>query len=268
MASNKQPTKQNNAKAAPKAAAKPKKLVIAKQLTQMTRGDLDAIASQVNVNAKSFNTKNALIVALKPHVRVKTPPKAKASGTQGRKVDWNKAFEWYIADHTRSYADVAKEFGVVKKTVEQAAKYTYTEGDKKGTWVTWAERRQELGEMARKKAEEDYKKSAPVRSAEHLKQYRNLQIAASNKVTMLAMQGQWLVDPNTGKKVKVQEFDARQLADVAKALKLAIDGERVIMGLPTSVSTIKPDADDETGKGWGELLALAMKQASDANEQS
>jgi len=224
------------------------------------------MASKKPTTAKTPSRKTAKVT---PKAAAKPAKKTVArKKTTSKKVDWNKAFEWYIADHTRSYSDVAKEFGVTKRNVEKSAVYTYTDGKQKGSWVTWAERRQELGDLARKKAEEDYKKSAPVRSAEHLKQYRNLQIAASNKVTMLAMQGQWLIDPTTNKKVKVQEFDARQLADVAKALKLAIDGERVIMGLPTSVSTIKPGADDETGKGWGELLALAMKQASNTDEQS
>lgn len=247
----------------PTTSHKPTKYVIDRPLDKYSRSDLDVIAKNVNLKG-NYPTKALLIIALKEHTHVKAA-KPKKKAVTSRKVDWNKAFEYYIEDHTRSYADVAKEFGVAKRTVEQSAKYTYTEGDKKGTWVTWAERRQELGEIARKKSEEDYKKTAPARSQQHLLQYRNLQVAIATKVTMLANQGNWYVDPNTGKKIKIQEFDARQLADAAKALKLAIDGERVIMGLPTSVSTIKPGADDETGKGWGELLMLAMKQA---NEQS
>jgi hypothetical protein len=244
---------------------KPKLLKINKPLEKMNRGELDVVAKSLKVKTDKHPNKKSLIDALSPLVKYKAPAKRKSTATAGRKVDWNKAFEWYIADHTRSYADVAKEFGVVKKTVEQAAKYTYTEGERKGEWSTWAERRQELGENARKKAEEDYKKSAPIRSQQHLMQYRNLQVAIALKVNQLANEGEWYVNPTTGKKIKIQSTDARQLADVSKAMKLAIDGERVIMGLPTSVSTIKPGADDETGKGWGELLMLAMKSA---NEQS
>lgn len=255
--------KKQAAQKKPTTNRKPSKVVIDRPLEKFARSDLDAIAKKAGVKPDAYKTKALLVIALKEHTRVKA--KAKPKGGRASKIDWNKAFEWYIEDHTRSYSDVAKAFGVSTQSVERNATYTYTDGEKKGSWVTWAERRHELGEIARKKAEEDYKKTAPARSQQHLLQYRNLQIAASNKVAMLAHQGQWLIDPDTGKRIKVQEFDARQLADVAKALKLAIDGERVIMGLPTSVSTIKPGADDETGKGWGELLALAMKQA---NEQS
>lgn len=247
--------------------AKAKTVAIKKPLATMTRGELNVLSRTLEIQPEQYANKTSLIEALKPLVREpKAAKPAAKKGSTKRKVDWNKAFAWFIEDHTRSYSDVAKQFGVTKHTVEQNAKVTYKDDTGATVWATWSERRHLLGENARKKAEEDYKKTAPVRSQQHLLQYRNLQVAVSQKVTALAAQGEILVNPTTGKRVKVQEFDARQLADAAKALKLAVDGERVIMGLPTSVSTIKPGADDETGKGWGELLALAMKQASDTNE--
>lgn len=101
----------------------------------------------------------------------------------------------------------------------------------------------------------------PARNEEHLKQYRNLQIATSSKIAMLANQGQWVINPTTKQKFKMQEFDARQLADAAKALQIAINGERVIMGLATSVATIRP-GENEKGQGWGELLAMAMERVA------
>jgi len=267
MSAKTQPTPQPNNNELPKVAP-------IHDLTKMTRGQLDVIAKQYKLRPTAYANKNSLIDAIRkkqPTQKAAKPAKqakSKKSGgkrVQSKKIDWNKAFAFYIEDHTRSYSDVAKEFGVTKKSVERNAQYTITEGPEKGSWITWAERRQEVGELARKKAEEDYKKTAPVRSQQHLMQYRNLQVAIALKVNQLANEGEWYVNPTTGKKIKIQSTDARQLADVSKAMKLAIDGERVIMGLPTSVSTIKPGADDETGKGWGELLMLAMKSA---NEQS
>jgi len=262
MSAKTQPTPQPNNNELPKVAP-------IHDLTKMTRGQLDVIAKQYKLRPTAYANKNSLIDAIRkkqPTQKAAKPAKqTKSKKTNGRKVDWNLAYEWYIEDHTRSYSDVAKQYGVSKQAVEKAAKYVYTDGESKGSWVSWSERRQELGEIARKKAEEDYKKTAPVRSQQHLMQYRNLQVAIALKVNQLANEGEWYVNPTTGKKIKIQSTDARQLADVSKAMKLAIDGERVIMGLPTSVSTIKPGADDETGKGWGELLMLAMKSA---NEQS
>lgn len=236
----------------------PKRNISKLPLDKLTRDELNTLATKRKIDYKAFSNKRDLIAALS------TKPKG-AQRKGGRKLDPVKAYDFYFGDNTRSYADVAKEFGVSKNAVEAIAKVTIKEGPEKGTWKTWAEHRQDLVEIAQKKRDEEYRKSIPVRNEEHLKQYRNLQIATSNKITALALQGEWLVNPKTGQKVKVQEFDARQLADVAKALKLAIDGERVILGLATSVATIKPGSDDETGKGWGELLALAMKQAG--NEQ-
>ena len=188
---------------------------------------------------------------------------AKRRAIKATKIDWSAAYAWYLEDVTRTYSDVAKQFGVSTTTVERQAKVDNDDG----SWMTWAERRLELGEEAKKKAEDEYRKSVPARNEEHLKQYRNLQIATSNKIAMLANQGQWVVNPNTGKKFKLQEFDARQLADAAKALQVGINGERVVMGLPTSVSTIKPGTDSDTGKGWGDLLAMAMARVAEEGDK-
>ena len=191
----------------------------------------------------------------------KTQAKRQKSSTkkrnQAKKIDWDKAYAWFLDDATRTYKDVAKQFSVSKTSVERNATVTLDDG----SWCTWAERRQMLADEVKKKAEEEYKKSVPVRNEEHLKQYRNLQIATSSKIAMLANQGTWVINPQTGQKFKIQEFDARQLADAAKALKIAIDGERVIMGLATSVATIKP-GENEKGQGWGELLAMAMDRVA------
>jgi len=158
------------------------------------------------------------------------------------KIDWQKAYQWFIADVRRSYADVAEEFGVSKQSVERNARIANEQGE----FVTWAKRRQLLGENAKKQVEEEYRKTTPARNEQHLLQYRNLQIIISTKVGSIASQS------------KIHETDATQLLSLAKALKIAIDGERTILGLATSVAAVKPDTDDNQ-RGWGELLALAMK---------
>lgn len=197
----------------------------------------------------------------------KAQPKQKAKSArraQSSKINWNDAFAWFLGDDTRSYSDVAKQFGVAKSTVERNARVS----DDAGGWVTWAERRQLLGEIARKKIEEKYKKSAAYRNEQHILQFRNLQVAVSQKVATMAKEGKTLVDPDTGKKYKVQEFDMRQYADASKALRTAVDGERVAMGMATSVSTIKPGSEEGTGKGWGDLIALAMSRHGDKKDES
>lgn len=177
-----------------------------------------------------------------------------------RKFQYDEAYQWYMDDVTRSYSDVAKQFGVTKNTVERNAKVDT--GD--GSWTTWAEHRQNVVDEARKKMDEERKKSIPYREDQHLLQYRNLQIAVSQKITTIANEGKKFIDPETGKPTIIQVTDARQLADVAKALKIAIDGERVIMGLSTSVATIKP-GEDNKGKGFAELFAMALQTVSDTS---
>ena len=181
-----------------------------------------------------------------------------------RKFPYDAAYAWYMDDATRSYADVAKQFGVSKTTVENRAKVTIESGDDAGTWVTWAEHRQSLADEARKQMDEERKKSIPYREEQHLLQYRNLQIAVGQKIASIANEGKWYIDAETGKKIKFQITDARQLSDAAKALKIAIDGERVIMGLSTSVATIKP-GEDNKGNGFAELFAMAIQTVKDSD---
>jgi hypothetical protein len=177
-----------------------------------------------------------------------------------RKWDVDAAYQWYMDDATRSYADVAKQFGIAKQTVENKAKIVLDDG----SWETWAEHRQNLADEARKKMDEERKKSIPYREDQHLLQYRNLQIAVSQKITTIAAEGKWFIDADTGQRTKLQLTDARQLADAAKALKIAIDGERVIMGLSTSVATIKP-GEDNKGNGFAELFAMAIQTVKDSD---
>jgi hypothetical protein len=176
-----------------------------------------------------------------------------------QKVDWNKAYTWFIEDATRSYMDVAKKFNVTKRAVERQAAKVSPDGSK----TTWAMRRRLLGEKADKKTEQDHKKSAVARNEQHLMQYRNLQIVISSLIAEIAQQGKVLIDPTTGERIRVSSVDASQLASLARALKTAIDGERVIMGLSTSVSAVKPESEDGFGKGWGDLLALAVDRTKD-----
>ncbi len=177
-----------------------------------------------------------------------------------QKINWNKAYSWYIEDYTRSYSDVAREFKVTKRAVERKATKVLPDGSKN----TWAMRRRLLGENAEKMTEQDYKKSVPARNEQHLLQYRNLQVVISTRIAMLAQEGKEYINPENGQRIRIPSFDASELAGLARALKTAIDGERIIMGLSTSISATKPEIEEGVGKGWGELLALAMKQSEDS----
>lgn len=170
------------------------------------------------------------------------------------KIDWQYAYEWFMEDTTRSYSDVATQFGITKRSVERNAVISLEGGSK----VSWTARRRLLGEKAQKNVEEKYKKSTAFRTDQHLLQYRNLQIILSAKISAIAQEGKCYIDPDTKKRIKIHTTDAKQLLDVAKALKIAIDGERTILGLVTSIAAVKPDSSKESG-GWGELLALAVK---------
>lgn len=216
-------------------------------------------AVKAKASKKKKTKKRALKKDDKPKFRrgLEAAPKG---GSGKRTFDATAAFKWYLEDVKRSYDDVAKEFKVTKKTVENNARVNYMDEDGSMVWCTWAERRQALGKIAREEAEKAYIKSSSVRSEKHLEQYRLLQEATTKRISTMLKEGEVMTDED-GNRMKIMLSSARDLADAAKALKLATDGERVIMGLATAVSTIKPGSDDDTGKGWGELLALALKEA-------
>lgn len=89
-------------------------------------------------------------------VKPKKSTKAKSAQKKSKKFDHDKAFAWFLEDATRSYGDVAKQFKVTKQAIERIAKVTLDDG----SWCTWAERRQMLGDEARKKLRTITKKRA------------------------------------------------------------------------------------------------------------
>jgi hypothetical protein len=128
------------------------------------------------------------------------------TGQTGPKgIDWAEAKEYYLDSFTRTYADIAKKYGLSPKTVEQ-----------RGNEEKWVECRKKLGERALLEFEENKIMEIAAANNHHLNIFRNLQVKASRKLLNPA-------DLKTG--------ELKQLADV---YKIAVEGERLILGLPTS----------------------------------
>jgi hypothetical protein len=183
--------------------------------------------------------------AKKP-VATKKPTKGKGGP---KNIDWFQARALYLTDNTVSYADIAKKYGVTKKAVEDRAKKE-----------TWAKLRQDLGEKAFTAFQEkllDTKESAQNR---HLLQYQNLQGLANKAIGILAehsyatdIKGR-LVLNEKGKPIP-QAPNPFQLEKLAKTMQIAMNGERVVLGLPTSVGAI---TDPEGGNPWGGLADMLL----------
>lgn len=173
-----------------------------------------------------------------------TKPKPRTS-TQKTKIDWFEARKAYLSDGTLSYRDIAKKFGVSLNTIEKRAK---SEG--------WVELRQELGEKAFNELTERLVNVKTSANDRHLKHYQNLQALANRSIKemdegsiLFDRKGNPLYERKEDGTVKIfrRPINPFELEKLAKALKTAIDGERVVLGLPTSVSAL---TDPEGGNPW------------------
>jgi hypothetical protein len=115
----------------------------------------------------------------------------------------------------------------------------------------------------------DEKSSANNR---HLTHWQNLQALANNSIVDLAERNYErnkaghliLVD---GKPIP-KPLNTFVLEKLAKTLKIAIDGERVVLGLPTSVSAITDPTGGSVWSGFSDMVKAAEKVLSENGQES
>jgi len=198
-----------------------------------------------------------------PKRQTKNPqPRAKAT-----QIDWIEARKFYMEDATRSYQDVADKFGVTLRGVEFQAK---TDKGPDGKPTTWAILRKFYGEQASQQHEQGLVAEKSTRGHLHGQYYRKMQDLVMQKidalgkgVPLLSSRGKAVLDDN-GKPFMILA-DGFELEKTARALQISINGERVILGLPTTVAALTGKDGEELGKGWAGLLAQAAKVAANAD---
>lgn len=153
------------------------------------------------------------------------------------KIDWLAAREYYLSDATASYTDVSKKFGVSLKAVKDR-------GAKEG----WLELRQNLSEKAYENFQKKLLRTKEAAQDRHLLQFQNLQALINKRVIAISSD-------------KVQ--DAQELRRLASALKDSVMGERIVLGLPTSVGSITDPEGNDAIKGFAELVLAARKADSE-----
>ncbi len=169
------------------------------------------------------------------------------------KIDWNIVRNEYIADGSISYSDLAKKYGVTKTAVQ-----------KRGTAEGWSELRQSYADKAFTIFTEnllDEKSSAQNR---HLQHWQNLQALANNAVIDISertyerdKKGNLITDKKGNPIPK--RINLGDLANLAKTLKTAIDGERVVLGLPNTVTALSDPAGDSVWSGFSDMIKAADK---------
>lgn len=148
------------------------------------------------------------------------------------KINWTKARKDYISDPTLSYMDIAKKYGVAKKTVEQHAT--------KGRWVAT---RQSLADKSSAIVEQKIVDDLSVINTRHTETYRNLQVLLLTNLNILIddiKNKQEFAKLNGSRLTARDTYSPTQLNFLGSALRSAIEGERIALGLPTtSVSRVE-----------------------------
>ena len=169
-------------------------------------------------------------------------PTAKKSTSTKRsqtpKIDWIEAQQFYLLDATTTYADVAKQFGVSQKSVEQWAKK-----------MGWVALRNKLGETATNMMMKRLAKKKVAANDRHVSNYKSLQDKVMLAVDKLSDQS-----------------DPSEMLALAKALKTASDGERVALGLPTMVNSMADKDGNDFATAFADAWVNARKLLSGSND--
>ena len=161
--------------------------------------------------------------------------------TRTTKVDWQEVQKEYITDSTASYAHLAEQYGVARKTLQERA-----------TREQWPKLRQDLADKAYARFTEKLIDDKSQAQSRHLTQYKNLQVLA----------GKALSSMNEG------DIVVADLEKIARTLKLAIDGERVVLGMPTTVSALSDTQGGDVWVGLAGLIAGADKVLEEHGESN
>lgn len=203
----------------------------------------------------------AKTISKKTETKKAPAKKSKSSKSGPKNIDWYSARKDYLSDNTLSFEDIAKKYGTSKTAVGNRAKAE-----------DWTNLRQDLYEKAFSAFTEkllDTKSSANNR---HLTHWQNLQALANNSIVDMAERSYErdrrgniiLID---GKPIP-RPLNTFELEKLAKTLKIAIDGERVVLGLPTSVSAITDPTGGSVWSGFSDMVKAAEKVLSENGQES
>lgn len=149
------------------------------------------------------------------------------------KLDWKALKKEYVTDPTLSYADLAKKYGTSKNTVERHASK-----DK------WVKSRQTVGEKAEAKAMEKAVDQLSEINIRHTSTYKAMQNLLAKNLTALIE----YTDSVTRRAKAANRAPTpaelntmSQLNFLTQAFRTALDGERITVGLPTTVTQNKTD---------------------------
>jgi hypothetical protein len=160
---------------------------------------------------------------------------------QKTKIDWNKAKVMYVSDSTVSYLAVSKAFGVSHKAVKE-----------RGLKERWRDQRVMMSEKVTERLIDRTVDELAEVNERHTNIYKRMQALglselniAMNEIVRLQEQAKVTGRPlNLRKEGVIGQQSLKFLFD---GLKIAMDGERITLGLPTAVSVSKNEITGKDG---------------------
>jgi transposase len=144
------------------------------------------------------------------------------------KVDWLEAKTLYLTDHKLSYRDIANKYDVSLKQVK-----------KWGARGNWTAGRQEVSDLAQTKIKDNLAETAAETNQRHAEMYQQAQELTLAYLEILDAQVTQAVDTAEREEriVTLKELpSATLLLSLSRSLVTAVNGERVCLGLPTSIA--------------------------------
>ena len=164
-----------------------------------------------------------------PKKVVKKKPAAKKAPARPTKIDWSEPLQDYLSDATITLKELAKKYKVSQRVVEEHAA-------KEG----WGGLRSRLGEQATNLMLKRLATKKASANDRHLSNYTTLTQKIMLSIDKLS-----------------DESDPGDIVSLAKALKVAQDGERVVLNLPTNINSITGKDGDNVWSGFAEMMKAA-----------
>jgi hypothetical protein len=154
------------------------------------------------------------------------------------KINWTEAQKDFLSDPTLRYKDIAEKYAVSLTAVKQ-----------RGANEGWHELRQDLSKKTIQQVETKLIDRNSEINERHATVFRNLQQLAGTKLTIAYRQIERLVKEYGIDNLSIYDhrmISQRDLKDLVEAYTGAINGERVTVGLPTSIARKEVSARNKT----------------------
>jgi hypothetical protein len=164
------------------------------------------------------------------------------------KIDWQKARKDYVSDTSLTYQDIADRYNCSLKAVKKV-----------GSRDSWREGREAIIQRANEKVQENVADQLAEVNERHTNTYKNMQALGLSQLNIALTEVRRLQKEadDQGVPLSINKdgiIGQQRLKFLGDFLKVAMDGERITLGLPTSVSVSKTELAGKDGDALFEQI--------------